>query len=66
MIEELKNSQIDSIDSVLYETIRTNLNNEEKNFLICEDLKNSKKYYKILNSVVKLIEKINKTKINEK
>jgi hypothetical protein len=66
MIEELKNSQIDSIDSVLYETIRTNLNNEEKSFLICEDLKNSKKYYKILNSVVKLIEKINKTKINEK
>jgi hypothetical protein len=66
MIEELKNSQIDSIDSVLYETIRTNLNNEEKNFLICEDLKNSKKYYKILNSIVKLIEKINKTKINEK
>jgi len=62
----MRNDKIEKIDFVLYETIRTNLNNKEKDFLITEDLKNSKKYYEILNSIVQLIKTINKTKINEK
>jgi|11_taG_2_1085331.scaffolds.fasta_scaffold126335_2 hypothetical protein len=62
----MKNDKIEKIDFVLYKTIRKNLNSKEKDFLITEDLENSKKYYEILNSIVQLIKTINKTKINEK